>query len=508
MGTSYTSRELCSACAMALYWAWVFFMFFTTSVQTSSPASIIPLQRAVNLGAESLALMALVVLTFRHAGFWQRLFSAPAIAMAAIFAPLIAVIGIVQETSGIPVSNGIHMVCGILSGTGQAIAFAQVFTLLMESDDHHREMLLVVSCTAAGFIALIFFFPQQNVSQTFAAFLIPAAEVFALIARRLGTGDTERYDFDGAAAFSSKASGLNQLGRPSIKELVARRREPHIGRFLYAFWSMALFGLLFGAGSTVASYLGLTPGFSIVLLAPFLIQGLTYLPFRSFWKQGRKFATITSWLMVAVIIAMLPIPFFGASVRMACLAVLLVASQTFFLMCLIEFMDISAPKREMILLFLGLLSDTLGKAIGWTLGFTTIAMGSLNERMLMYLIILLVAVLVIWKNYAQNDAALSSEAATPSPAPTEKKRAPWHERIEAIGDEYGLSAREKEVLKELAKGRTARYIGEQLFISEGTAKSHTYRIYQKLGIHSQQELIDLVDSFTADNNPSDEMRAS
>lgn len=45
----------------------------------------------------------------------------------------------------------------------------------------------------------------------------------------------------------------------------------------------------------------------------------------------------------------------------------------------------------------------------------------------------------------------------------------------------------------LAKGRNASYIEESLFISYHTTKAHIYRIYQKLGIHSQQELIDAVE---------------
>ena len=54
----------------------------------------------------------------------------------------------------------------------------------------------------------------------------------------------------------------------------------------------------------------------------------------------------------------------------------------------------------------------------------------------------------------------------------------------------GLSKRETEVVLLLLEGRSLRFIQKELYISEGTAKTHVKRIYAKLGVHSKQELID------------------
>lgn len=62
-----------------------------------------------------------------------------------------------------------------------------------------------------------------------------------------------------------------------------------------------------------------------------------------------------------------------------------------------------------------------------------------------------------------------------------------------LASEYGLSEREEEILVMLAKGRNAAYIQQTLFISYNTATTHRKRIYQKLGVHSQQELMDFVE---------------
>lgn len=78
--------------------------------------------------------------------------------------------------------------------------------------------------------------------------------------------------------------------------------------------------------------------------------------------------------------------------------------------------------------------------------------------------------------------------------PVEKNnRGRFAKSCEKIAATYLLSKRETEILYLLAKGRNAAYIQAELFISEGTVKTHIWRIYKKLGIHTQQDLIDMID---------------
>ena len=44
----------------------------------------------------------------------------------------------------------------------------------------------------------------------------------------------------------------------------------------------------------------------------------------------------------------------------------------------------------------------------------------------------------------------------------------------------------------LAQGRSRRFICEELFIADGTASTYISRVYEKLGVHSKQELLSLV----------------
>lgn len=65
--------------------------------------------------------------------------------------------------------------------------------------------------------------------------------------------------------------------------------------------------------------------------------------------------------------------------------------------------------------------------------------------------------------------------------------------VEVIAGENGLTRREREILGYLARGRSARYIAEDLVISENTVWAHVKRIYAKTGVHAKQELMSSVE---------------
>ena len=62
----------------------------------------------------------------------------------------------------------------------------------------------------------------------------------------------------------------------------------------------------------------------------------------------------------------------------------------------------------------------------------------------------------------------------------------------ALADRHGLTPRELEMLQELAQGRTLHAIADKQGVSENTVKYHVRGIYQKCGVHTRDELIDLV----------------
>lgn len=84
--------------------------------------------------------------------------------------------------------------------------------------------------------------------------------------------------------------------------------------------------------------------------------------------------------------------------------------------------------------------------------------------------------------------------------PLEKRTLVDDEHLSALARRHGLSEREEEVFLLLAQGRSRRFICEELYISDGTAKSYISRIYKKFKVSSKQELLAAV--FDGDSDSS------
>ena len=63
----------------------------------------------------------------------------------------------------------------------------------------------------------------------------------------------------------------------------------------------------------------------------------------------------------------------------------------------------------------------------------------------------------------------------------------------SVARRCGLSKREEEVMRFIVQGYTKPYIAETLAISDSTVRTHTRRLYEKVGVHSRRELQEMVD---------------
>lgn len=66
------------------------------------------------------------------------------------------------------------------------------------------------------------------------------------------------------------------------------------------------------------------------------------------------------------------------------------------------------------------------------------------------------------------------------------------ERVNEVRNRFSLSTRETEVLNELIDGRTNYEISEHLSVSLSTIKKHVYNIFNKIGVNSRSQLLNLV----------------
>lgn len=90
------------------------------------------------------------------------------------------------------------------------------------------------------------------------------------------------------------------------------------------------------------------------------------------------------------------------------------------------------------------------------------------------------------------------EPTEPEPIEPEPVKTPYKfDKIEAFCLKYMLTERERQVLELILLGKTNTQIGEELFISLGTAKNHIHNIYQKCGVARRSQLILFVNNISS-----------
>lgn len=78
----------------------------------------------------------------------------------------------------------------------------------------------------------------------------------------------------------------------------------------------------------------------------------------------------------------------------------------------------------------------------------------------------------------------------------------FQRKCELIAENCKLSKREIDVFRLLAKGHNAAFIMDRLCISRSTAKTHINHIYKKTSVHTQQELLALIEKTSLDTDAS------
>ncbi len=148
---------------------------------------------------------------------------------------------------------------------------------------------------------------------------------------------------------------------------------------------------------------------------------------------------------------------------------------------------------------IGGLGTTLGAFMGTTANALLASdnVGALSLVIVAFLVLFMGYVLFALRNYSFHTEIERVVEPAPVPAAVEvpmNGEEAFAALCHGIAQEHGLTPREEEVFAMLARGRNREYIESALQVSRNTVKAHVKHVYAKLGIHSHQELIDLVES--------------
>lgn len=191
----------------------------------------------------------------------------------------------------------------------------------------------------------------------------------------------------------------------------------------------------------------------------------------------------------------------SSMVSNAALIVLAVGSQLFSVLvwAVLAIVGSRNPLGGIAVIGLGFCASNLGVGLGAALRALVDAEGVLSPdaKVVVLAAVATGFVAFIWlglKGFSFSETIQGVKPVTLPTAPSPTPENDLETRCSQLAQTHGLTERESEVFLLLARGRNGAFIQDACHVTRNTAKTHIRRIYQKLGVHTHQELIDLVES--------------
>lgn len=204
-----------------------------------------------------------------------------------------------------------------------------------------------------------------------------------------------------------------------------------------------------------------------------------------------SFTKILRMALPLIIASYMLIQILPIEVRPACIALSGAASKLIQLFLVIEIIVMSsslAERRRFSTLSFGIAAMFFGRlASDVILRLTDSAFPIGQQDVVVVYVLLAILLLSLLLSLTSKPNASTVRTAC------EQEELDSRQRHEELARQYKLTSREEEVLALLAQGRTRSVIARRLCISDGTAHAHISHIYNKMGVHSQQELLDLLE---------------
>lgn len=463
------ANELAATASFSAFWAWLFAIFFSNTLSATGDPSLVgmPWLKAISLAGQSIG-FAIVFLTARRR--IPRAARAVTIAGSAI-GPLIAALAIVPLFCPSPIPEALWIVAWLAAGIGSAFAVTAISRILTAMPPLRSAIVCATSMTAGAGLNLIVSLLVPPAAVIITGILLPASVVLIGLAR-------EPFDLD-APATESTSDPSSPMG----------------SQMVHLFAVIGFYSLVYGLACSVCLALPMGLATKAVFGASIIAAGVLQLAGVVIKGMHNGVEKVEAPALALIAIGLTPMPFLDHWGVILCSALLLAAWNFFDVSCLVSIFETSRElERPHIGTFaLGRFVNTTGMAIGWAIGWVVYGSKAGSPADLIPIVLVLNIVLVLWLAFgAQRTIANRPEPAFPAPEPLNDKHA-YDDAVDTVARAFGLSPREREVCLYLGRGRNSEYIEKQLFVSRNTVKSHTHRIYQKVGVHSQQELMDVVD---------------
>jgi DNA-binding CsgD family transcriptional regulator len=476
--------------ALALYWGAICSFKFNIFIETKGMPDEL-LKADITSVVGSLGLF----LTLFFAGVFPKLLinRKSRYAIRALPFLLCTVSGVLaaMQQSGAIVPYSALLIGRFFSNLGLGFALIQIIPCIARSSPRDASLIVVISFFCGVLISLCLSNLHVLVSIMATVFLVWACAASAALLPYEAIM-TKTFNIDEGASITEKNPDefLQASDPPSLPHL---KRMPEKG-----FWAqscgMVFASILYSIAIPLIPLIGLEQGFNLSVSIILLFSGTVMLIFILATGRTVNFR-LTQWsLFIPMIISLLSLLVFDRIWALLFYALLAI---TFTFYDLINFIILSDFSRgrdwySVVRIYcLGRAASVFGMVLGRLL-IMPISNGGIayDETRIGYLIYVVTAVMIVAVAFLAKSAVYGNRLRKEREV-AEKGR--WMRACEVVSEKYGLSAREHDVLILLSRGRNADFIAQTHYISVSTAKTHIYRIYHKLSIHSQQDLVSLIE---------------
>lgn len=344
-----------------------------------------------------------------------------------------------------------------------------------------------------------------------------AAEGVAVV----GADDADRASIEGIDANADAGTaGASRSIRDGARSLPGKS----LARMLRVMNANALFhGLISGTvNCIVLTTLSATTPFAWAMFAAFVASCLIMCLLLRWFSNVMSLQTLALPVSGTIAVAaLLLLGFTDGAARLACAAVLVVCFTVHDIVNIVRLVDTVLHERLSTVKTCGSRRcfNSLGVAAGWLVGWAVLPVVLVDDAVVLpisaalaFLLVMLLASQSICniafpvQPYAPevgdelgidaSSPARGAVAAVGASAGADAREGALSDKmvseraLATLAQRYKISERELDVLAPLVRGRSAQRIADELFLSKNTVRTHIYHIYAKMGLHTQQDVID------------------
>ncbi len=465
---------VCGIIALGSYWAWMFVTYSSVLLAPFGSEGIYNYLILIVIAAGSSTLSMLLLALFPNI-FAKFLIKKIGTVVLSILSSLICIPALISNL-GFEISFTQALAPWIISSFISSYIFVKAGTFLTLVDQTK-----LFRCVSLSFLGAAMFY-------LLALFLTPIIGIImAIVLPTLSCICVHYIDRHTNDAISPTK------GCPAVIE---KQRSNFIKRMLeygrYAPLTL-IYTISFGIVSYFILYLAFTHNMILIIAISILVSA-TFALVCSFFFIGKvEIYRIRLFMLPLIAVALLPLSHLTQELQICFLSIAIFGFKFFDVFGLGGIAN-EIKKRE--LEPMGHLSAAafigyVGIFLGWLVGFLLFAtLGASDYRNGLDIISVVLVVLLLVTLIA---VVLRTQKSDDTQMPIEF-RDKFNERCAHVAKTHRLTNQETRIFILIASRESYGSIADKLYISRHTVKSHIFHIYQKLGIHSQQELIDLVRS--------------